>query len=1153
MSSQIQIRTVKVELLRTGPSHNQLLSPLTPYLGICDGAEAGVVHVPFEHEAFLRRLRAMSVYRDASERGPALRDLGVEIARMLGAVPRLAGSLSTDAAGPDTLVHLRIVLSASELALLPFELTKIPIGPATWAEGWLSLQVRVPVVITRRTRDTPDTRVRWPTQPRVLFIAGDPDADGLPFDEHRDALVAAVRPYMKSSQARSVTSEDGRREAFEGLLTIWKNARFEDVVRECAAERYTHIHLLAHGVPDNNVDERSYGLKLHPSPGEDEVISGERFASAFATLVDGHIHRPTVVTLATCDSGNPGSVLIPGASIAHVLHQAGIALVVASQFPLSMPGSALLATQLYPGLLKGDHPLPLLHRIRNDLHGRLSIGTNDWASLVVYEALPDDLAKQLEELRYLQGMRAVHVAFGQLERAMRAAHDRLALDEHRDRARRVEALVAALPFDGPYRLQCLGLRAGSSKRLAEASFGTAQALVARLAPKGREGHDVPIDDETAKHLSDCYAYLEDALKDYREAALGFLRNECGSSGTAASMHWLLGQQLCLSSVLGVAVDDGLWDAARLSAEAFVDDTDLDARRWAHGTLTELWLLRLVDAKRVAAFEHEPEHAEKLRRDAEKEAKREATELLKLARSRGDEQVAATLNQLARFRDWWSHESFEWAADGWPGNRSSKPPSWKQLGVERLARELIDVLENRGRGKRTSWAYATLPDASRAGESDDFADDVEAADPSPAASVEEAAPADVAVATEAPALAAEAPHAHSNGADPDVGFLGAAAKPKGADAAFLTIEMLPAGHGDCLWIEYGQGDRSNLVLVDCGTDGTYRRVLKPRIERRKQALGSAGLFVELFILTHIDDDHIGGGIELLKEAKALGMTFGDVWFNGWKHISDFLGAVQGEQFSELIVQNRLKWNAWLKGRTIVVPDQGPLPTCTLPGGLVLTLLSPDRIKLQKLAKDWDKDVRSDDKAKPKGLLPGAGGFLFLGDGAKAKRSDSTDVPTLLNAPFDEDDAPHNGSSITVLAEYAGKSLLLGADVHPLLLAASIDRLMRARKMDPTKDRLRLDAFKLPHHGSQNNLDRGVLDRIQCSNYLVSTDGTTFHHPDNEAIARVIRYGRTGNARPRLWFNYESDENRPWKDPKLQQQHAYDTTYPPPNTTGVSLRL
>ena len=36
-----EIRNVKLELLRSGPAHNQLLSPLTPYLALC-GAEGPV-------------------------------------------------------------------------------------------------------------------------------------------------------------------------------------------------------------------------------------------------------------------------------------------------------------------------------------------------------------------------------------------------------------------------------------------------------------------------------------------------------------------------------------------------------------------------------------------------------------------------------------------------------------------------------------------------------------------------------------------------------------------------------------------------------------------------------------------------------------------------------------------------------------------------------------------------------------------------------------------------------------------------------------------------------------------------------------------------------------------------------------------------------
>lgn len=55
--------------------------------------------------------------------------MGVDMAKVLGAIPRLPGSLGGDGQGRDTLVHLSLVLSASELASLPFELAKVPIGP----------------------------------------------------------------------------------------------------------------------------------------------------------------------------------------------------------------------------------------------------------------------------------------------------------------------------------------------------------------------------------------------------------------------------------------------------------------------------------------------------------------------------------------------------------------------------------------------------------------------------------------------------------------------------------------------------------------------------------------------------------------------------------------------------------------------------------------------------------------------------------------------------------------------------------------------------------------------------------------------------------------------------------------------------------------
>lgn len=37
---------------------------------------------------------------------------------------------------------------------------------------------------------------------------------------------------------------------------------------------------------------------------------------------------------------------------------------------------------------------------------------------------------------------------------------------------------------------------------------------------------------------------------------------------------------------------------------------------------------------------------------------------------------------------------------------------------------------------------------------------------------------------------------------------------------FRIEMLPAAHGDALWIEYGAGGTIHRLLVDGGTPGAY---------------------------------------------------------------------------------------------------------------------------------------------------------------------------------------------------------------------------------------------------------------------------------------------------------------------------------------------
>ena len=66
------MRTLTLELLRHGPAHNQLLSPLTPYLALCENHPAVTLQLPMEHNQLLHRLGAalLDVQRRRRAAGP---------------------------------------------------------------------------------------------------------------------------------------------------------------------------------------------------------------------------------------------------------------------------------------------------------------------------------------------------------------------------------------------------------------------------------------------------------------------------------------------------------------------------------------------------------------------------------------------------------------------------------------------------------------------------------------------------------------------------------------------------------------------------------------------------------------------------------------------------------------------------------------------------------------------------------------------------------------------------------------------------------------------------------------------------------------------------------------------------------------------------
>jgi len=358
------------------------------------------------------------------------------------------------------------------------------------------------------------------------------------------------------------------------------------------------------------------------------------------------------------------------------------------------------------------------------------------------------------------------------------------------------------------------------------------------------------------------------------------------------------------------------------------------------------------------------------------------------------------------------------------------------------------------------------------------------------------------------------------------------KPKARSATFFDIEMLPAGHGDALWIEYGDAGMCHRVLIDCGTQQTAAHLM-----RRVAQMPENQQLLELFVMSHIDSDHIGGALPFLRAAKQ-GLRFGDVWFNGWRHVSGALGARQGEIFSTAIQDLELPWNRWRDGSAIVIEDASALPVYTLPGGMKLTLLSPLPQQLKKLAPVWMQEM------KRYGLEPGS--RVDYSRFLKGTPSTSTNVDELADSPFSSDAGAPNGSSIALLAEFHGTAAILGADAYAPVLMASVERLLQERKLE----RLKIDAFKVAHHGSQNNLSADLLKLLDCRHYLLSSNGDHFGHPDRQAVARIIKYG---GKQPTIHFNYRSRYNDVWSRPDLQEKYSYAARFPAVDATGLAVSL
>ncbi|MGW0748446.1 ComEC/Rec2 family competence protein [Streptomyces sp. NPDC002587] len=335
---------------------------------------------------------------------------------------------------------------------------------------------------------------------------------------------------------------------------------------------------------------------------------------------------------------------------------------------------------------------------------------------------------------------------------------------------------------------------------------------------------------------------------------------------------------------------------------------------------------------------------------------------------------------------------------------------------------------------------------------------------------------------------------------------------------IRLRMLPAEDGDCLLLEYGNDEFVRRILFDGGRHGTYGRI-KPLLA------GLDGGRIDVLVVTHVDQDHILGVLAMLSDLERP-VEFGDVWFNGFDHLHDreVFGAVDGEELTTALMTQHLPWNEAFGGRSIEVGH----PLSWFDDGSTMEVLAPDRRLLESLITTWKT------KCEEAGLIPGVDP-MEREPVAGVEHFGPVDVDELAATPFNRDGSPTNPTSIGLLFEFEGTRIVFTGDADDPRLVASL-----RPRAEAEGGRLRIDALKVAHHGSARNLSNELLGLLDCGRYLISTNGKIHGHPDDVAIARILKHG--GQTKD-LFFNYR-ERAANWDLTGLKEEFGYRVLAPGP---------
>lgn len=331
-------------------------------------------------------------------------------------------------------------------------------------------------------------------------------------------------------------------------------------------------------------------------------------------------------------------------------------------------------------------------------------------------------------------------------------------------------------------------------------------------------------------------------------------------------------------------------------------------------------------------------------------------------------------------------------------------------------------------------------------------------------------------------------------------------------SFFTLEAVPARYGDCLLLHYGTEADPRLILIDGGPRDVWGPFLKPRLEAIRKTRKKP-FEIDLLMVSHIDDDHVLGITDFTKEwvaAHTSGQKWPypvrQFWHNSFERVSNSkdVGAVTASVTASANAQSIADIDLDLDDDEEEAQRKAALKVlASVPNGKKL------RDDITTLGKAQVTNVGFDGLVRPgvAGRVPAKFGpdltFHIVGplpdqleDLQKMFAQKLPMGPDPALAAFTDTSVP-NLSSIVVLARFGGKTMLLTGDARGDYVLEGLEK----EGQIESGGRLHVDVLKLPHHGSDRNIEDIFFKRITADHYVASADGT-FINPDRSTLEMII---------------------------------------------------